>query len=145
MKRRYPNQPVVAVGAVVVKVGRVLLARRGKAPGYGRWSLPGGAVMLGEGLKEAVVREVREECGLDIEVGDEAEVVERIVRDEKGGLQYHYVIIDYLASWKGGELNTSSDVLEARWVLPEDFPLYNLTDGTIEVIRRLLKKASPKP
>lgn len=96
--------------------------------------------MLGEGLKEAVVREVREECGLDIEVEDNVEVVERILQDENGRVQYHYVIIDFLASWKGGEINTSSDVLEARWVLPEDLSLYNLTNGTIEVIHRLLKK-----
>lgn len=101
--------------------------------------------MLGEGLKEAVVREVREECGLDIEVGDNVEVVERIIQDKNGRPQYHYIIIDYLAFWKGGEINTSSDVLEARWVLPEDFSFYNLTDGTIEVIQRLLKRSLPKP
>jgi len=142
IRRRYPKQPILAVGAVVVKDGRVLLARRGKPPSYGKWSLPGGAVRLGEGLKEAVAREVREECGLDIEIGDALEVVERMVRDKEGRFLYHYVIIDYLASWKGGEIATSSDVLEARWVLPEDLHLYDTTQGAVEIIQRLLEKAS---
>jgi len=141
VRRRYPQQPVVAVGAVVLREGRILLARRGKKPHYGRWSLPGGVVRLGENLREAVKRELYEECSLEVEVEDAAEVVEQLIADEAGHVQYHYVIIDYLASWKRGELTLSQEVLEARWVTPGELARYDLTDGTLEVIQRLLAKA----
>lgn len=140
MARRYPERPVVAVGALVVKEGFILLAKRGKEPNLGRWSLPGGAVKLGEGLKEAVKREIREECGLEVEVGEISEVVERLFLDDATNVQYHYVIIDYLATWKGGELAPSSDALEARWVAPDELDQYDLTEGTLDVIGRLLAR-----
>jgi 8-oxo-dGTP diphosphatase len=136
--RQYPDRPIVAVGAIVVKDGRVLLARRGKEPSYGLWSVPGGAVDLGEGLRPATQREIREECGIEVDLTDVIEVVERMVRDESGRIQYHYVIVDYLARWASGELAPSSEVLEARWVPPEDFPGYEMTRGTAEVINRML-------
>jgi ADP-ribose pyrophosphatase YjhB (NUDIX family) len=122
-----------------VRDGDVLLARRGKEPSYGLWSLPGGAVDLGEGLKVAAARETREECGIEIEITDVLEVVERMVRDPDGRVQFHYVIVDYLARWTSGELISSSEVLEARWVPPEDFPQYEMTRGTAEVVLRMLE------
>jgi 8-oxo-dGTP diphosphatase len=137
--RRYPDRPIMAVGAIVVKDGHVLLARRGKEPSYGLWSVPGGAVHLGEGLRLATQREIREECGIEVDLTDVIEVVERTVRDETGRIQYHYVIIDYLARWVSGQLAPSSEVLEARWVLPGDFPQYQMTMGTAEVIHRMLE------
>jgi 8-oxo-dGTP diphosphatase len=138
MKRRYPDQPIMAVGAVVVKDGRVLLARRGKEPSYGLWSVPGGAVRVGEGLKTAALRELWEECGVQVDIGDVTEIVERMVRDGEGRVQYHYIIVDYLARWVSGELAPSSEVLEARWVAPEEFPRYQMTAGTAEVVNRML-------
>lgn len=137
-ERRYPNRPFVAVGTIVVKDGRVLLARRGKEPSYGLWSLPGGAVDLGEGLTLAAQRETREECGIEVEITDVLEVVERMVRDADGRVQFHYVIVDYLARWASGDLQPSSEVLEARWVAPEDFPRFEMTRGTAEVVLRML-------
>jgi ADP-ribose pyrophosphatase YjhB (NUDIX family) len=128
----------MAVGAVVVKDGRVLLARRGKEPCYGLWSVPGGAVRVGEGLKTAALRELWEECGVQVDIGDVTEIVERMVRDGEGRVQYHYIIVDYLARWVSGELAPSSEVLEARWVLPEEFPQYQMTAGTAEVVNRML-------
>lgn len=136
--RRYPDRPIMAVGTIVVKDGRVLLARRGKEPSYGLWSVPGGAVRLGEELKLAAKREIREECGIEVDLTDVIEIVERMVRDEDGRIQFHYVIVDYLARWAGGELTPSSEVLEARWIEPEDFPKYDMTRGTAEVIYRML-------
>jgi ADP-ribose pyrophosphatase len=138
-QRRYPERPFVAVGTIVVREGCVLLARRGKEPSYGLWSLPGGAVDLGERLKDAAARETREECGIEIELADVLEVVERMVRDPDGRVQFHYVIVDYLARWTSGELSASPEVLEARWVAPEDFPQYELTRGTAEVVLRMLE------
>jgi ADP-ribose pyrophosphatase YjhB (NUDIX family) len=128
----------MAVGAVVVKDGRVLLARRGKEPSYGLWSVPGGAVRVGEGLKTAALRELWEECGVQVDIGDVTEIVERMVRDGEGRVQYHYIIVDYLARWVSGELAPSSEVLEARWVLPEEFPQYQMPAGTAEVVNRML-------
>lgn len=96
---------------------------------------------LGEDLREAVRRELHEECGLEVEVEDGAEVVEQLIADEAGHVRYHYVIIDYLAAWKRGELTSSQEVLEARWVTPGELACYDLTDGTLEVIQRLLAKA----
>ncbi len=139
MRRRYPDRPIMAVGAIVVKDDRVLLARRGKEPSYGLWSVPGGAVRLGEGLKTAALREVREECGIEIDVADVVEIVERMVRDANGRIQYHYIIVDYLARWLSGDLAPSSEVLEARWVPPDEFPRYQMTAGTAEVINRMLE------
>lgn len=129
----------MAAGAVVVKDGHVLLARRGKEPSYGLWSVPGGAVHLGETLKTAALREIREECGIEIDLGDVVEIVERMVRDADGRIQYHYVIVDYLARWASGELAPSPEALEARWVAPEEFPQYQMTVGTAEVILRMLE------
>ena len=138
MQRRYPDRPIVAVGAIVVKNGRVLLARRGKEPSYGLWSVPGGAVGLGEGLKAAAAREIREECGIEIELTDVVEVIERLYRDGEGRIQYHYIIVDYMARWVAGELKPSDEVLEARWVAPEELPTYQMTAGTADVIHKVL-------
>jgi mutator protein MutT len=141
VSRTYPDRPILAVGAVVVRDGRVLLARRGKAPSYGLWSLPGGAVELGERVKDAVRREIREECGIEIEVTDVVEVFERLVPDADGRVQYHYVILDYVARWQSGEPGGSDEVLESRWVRPEEFPDYEMTKGTADVVLRMVERA----
>jgi mutator protein MutT len=141
MSRTYTDRPIVAVGAVVVRDGCVLLARRGRAPSYGLWSLPGGAVELGERVQDAVQREIREECGIEIEVTDVFEVFERLVRDAEGKVQYHYVILDYVATWASGEPGASDEVLETRWVRPEDFRDYEMTKGTADVVLRMIERA----
>lgn len=140
VERQYPERPVLAVGAAVVKDGKVLLVLRGREPGRGLWSLPGGAVLSGETLKAAVVRELREECGIDVAVAETAEVVERMIPDATGRLQYHYVILDYQARWLQGELTTSDEIEDARWVEPDRLDQYRMTRGTVDVIRRLLAR-----
>lgn len=115
MAREFPEAPLAGVGAVVVESGRVLLVRRGHEPLKGRWSLPGGLVELGEGLEEAVRREVQEETGLLVEPVELVEVVDRIHRED-GRVRYHYVIADYLCRVTGGEVKAASDADEARWV-----------------------------
>jgi 8-oxo-dGTP diphosphatase len=140
VKREYPDRPVLAVGAVVVKDGKVLLAKRGAEPGRGLWSLPGGAVHPGEEMKAAIARELREECGIEVAVEEAAEVVERMIPDAEGRLRYHYVILDYRARWLQGDLSPSEEVEEARWVDPGDLHQYRMTRGTADVIRRLLAR-----
>ena len=115
MQREYPLAPLVGVGAVVVRQGRVLLVRRGTEPMKGRWSLPGGLLELGESLTGGVAREVREETGLVVEPVELIELLDRIHRDGER-VRYHYVIADYLCSVLGGELCAASDADDVRWV-----------------------------
>ena len=114
--RAYPERPIVSVGAVVIDDDRVLLVKRGHEPLKGAWSLPGGVVEIGESLHGALIREVREETCLDVEVGAVVEVLDRISRDEAGRVEYHYVIVDYLCRAVGGALACASDADDARWV-----------------------------
>jgi ADP-ribose pyrophosphatase YjhB (NUDIX family) len=137
-QRRYPDRPIVAVGAIVVKNGRVLMARRGTQPGYGIWSIPGGAVRLGEDLKSAARREIKEELGIEVELTDVTEILERVTRDAEDRIQYHYVVIDYLARHVSGEPTPSPEALEVRWIAPEEFPQYEITRGTAEVVLRVM-------
>jgi ADP-ribose pyrophosphatase YjhB (NUDIX family) len=103
------------VGAVVVHEGRVLLIRRGKDPLKGRWTLPGGALELGEPLTVGAAREVREETGLIVEPVELVELIDRIHRQD-GRVQYHYAIADYLCRVIGGELCAGTDADAVRWV-----------------------------
>lgn len=134
--RMYPERPIVAVGAVVVDGDRVLLVKRANAPLKGEWSLPGGAVEIGETLEGALVREAREETGLDVEVGPVVEVLDRIVRDAAGRVEYHYVIIDYLCRPLSGIAVSGSDADDVRWAGENELPRLHLTPRVISVIEK---------
>jgi ADP-ribose pyrophosphatase YjhB (NUDIX family) len=138
LRREYPARPIVGVGAVIMHEGRLLLVKRGVEPAKGKWSIPGGVVELGEGVRDAVVREVREECGLDIEIVTDTpmDALDSLVTDEGGRLKYHYVLLQFLARPRGGTLKPASDVLEARWVPLEEVETYDITKS----LRRFLKK-----
>lgn len=118
------------MGGVVVRDGSILLILRGQAPSKGRWSLPGGRLEWGETLVEAVRREVREETGLDVEVGALAGMVERIYPPE-----FHYVILDYFATVSGGHLRPGGDVTDARWVPLAEVAALPLADRLLEALR----------
>ncbi|MDP2952307.1 MAG: NUDIX hydrolase [Chloroflexota bacterium] len=143
VRREYPAAPVVAVGAAVVREGKVLLVERRNPPAAGRWSLPGGVVRLGETLAGATRREMREECGLEVEIGGLLEVVERMVPDEAGRIRYHYIIVDFWAHAPQGEARASSDARAVRWVGEEELGELALTAGLEAVIRKALALAAP--
>ena len=139
--REYPSVPRVGVGAVVLDAGRVLLVRRGKPPLAGKWSLPGGLVELGETTREAVQREIAEECGLTIRVGEVAGILDRIVRDAEGRIRYHWVLVDYLAFVESGTLCAASDADDAQWVEVDAVDRLDTTDGLMHMIRRAVALA----
>jgi 8-oxo-dGTP diphosphatase len=144
--RIYPDRPIVGVGAVVVEHDRVLLVRRANEPLKGEWSLPGGAVEVGETLGAAVAREVLEETGLAVEVGPVVEVLDRIRPDPDGRVRYHYVLIDYLCRPIGGTLACASDAAEVAWAALTELGEYGVADSAIAVIRKAFDLvAPPKP
>ena len=142
MTRDYPTQPVVGVGGVVVKDGKALIIKRGHEPRKGEWSLPGGRVELGETLIEAVRREIREETGLEVEVGALLEVFDRVHR-VGDRVQYHFVILDYLCTCTGGTLCAGDDADDAAWVTGEELDTYGVHELAAAVIRKGLRRGHP--
>lgn len=124
-------QPIVGVGALIRDEEKLVLVKRGVQPGKGKWSIPGGVVELGETVRDAVLREAKEESGLDIEIKDERplDVVDNIFLDEKERLQFHYVMLQFLARPKGGSLKSAGDVVDAQWVPLKDVEKYDLTNS----------------
>jgi 8-oxo-dGTP diphosphatase len=117
VRREYPEAPIVGVGAVVIDGTKVLLVRRGHEPLKGQWSLPGGALELGETLQQGIVREVQEETGLSVIPEGIVEVLDRISREDASGLvRHHYVLIDFVCRVAGGDLLAASDADDVRWV-----------------------------
>ncbi len=144
--REYPPRPIVGVGGVTFRGDRVLLAQRGKEPGRGSWSIPGGALKVGETLRQGVAREVREECSIEVEVGPVADVFERIIEDEQGRTRFHYVVLDYVVEYQSGELIPATDCLAAEWVSLSDLGRYNLTEAATAVILKAyaMRQAPPR-
>ena len=141
-ERMYPARPLVGVGAVVWDGSRVLLERRGQPPAQGSWSLPGGLIDVGETAEEAVRREVREECGIDVTVGPVLGIFEPIVRDADSRVRYHYVVVDYLAYHRaGGPVQAGDDAAALEWVAPADLDAYALLPATRQMIERALAVA----
>jgi 8-oxo-dGTP diphosphatase len=145
--REYPDAPRVGVGAVILDGDRVLLAKRGQAPSLGKWSIPGGLVHLGERIEDAVRREVREECGVEVRLLGLCGVIDRVrLAPEDGAdpprVHYHYVIIDYAAVIEAGEPRAGSDAAEVRWVPIAELHRYDTTDGLADMVRRAVSVAT---
>jgi mutator protein MutT len=135
-RRKYPDRPYVGVGAVIVQDGKVLLVKRKYEPLAGQWSLPGGAVEVGETLESCLVREMLEETGLEVRVGPVVEVFDRITHDGEGRVMYHFVLVDYLCWPTGGALTPDSDVADVVFADPDDLARYQLTAKATSVIQR---------
>lgn len=136
-RRLYPKMPMVGVGALIRDGGRYLIIKRAAEPDAGLWSVPGGLVEIGERAADAAAREVMEETGLRVEIEDVIGVIDKIVKDEASRVKYHFVIIDYLATPRGGNLRADSDALEARWVRAEEFPRYELSPTLVDLLKRM--------
>jgi mutator protein MutT len=127
LKRRYPKRPVVGVGAIILNEDAILLEKRKNNPSKGKWSIPGGLVEVGEKIEDAVVREVKEETGLEVYEPRLVDVVDYVSLGEKGGVKYHYVIVDYIVTVKSGEPKAASDAEELKWVPFMEVEEYDLT------------------
>ena len=149
------EHPVVGVGGVVIRDGRVLLIRRAQEPLKGQWSIPGGHLEWGETIAHAVARELLEETGLEVRVGELLEVVERIGPSEEGdgrgaapsgsSPRFHYVILDYLCEAATGAPQAGDDAAEISWAAESDLASYQLTDAATRVIRRAFALARSRP
>ena len=140
MTRTYPQAPVCAVGAIVFRGDAVLLIQRGKPPAQGKWSIPGGAVRLGETLENAVTREVREEVKMDVKPLWVGKVVDRIYTDSEGKIAFHYVIIDYVCEARADQPQAGSDASDAGFFDIQKLDEMDMTEGTAEVIREVERR-----
>jgi mutator protein MutT len=136
MTSGYPAKPIVGVGGIVLDADRVLLVKRGHEPLKGLWSIPGGKLELGETLRGAVRRELREETGLEVRVLGMVEVFERIARDTEGHTSYHCVLIDFLCESGGGDAQAGDDADAVAWVERRRLCEYDLTEGAPAVIEK---------
>jgi 8-oxo-dGTP diphosphatase len=140
MNREYPDSPLVGVGAIIIDEGRVLLVKRGHPPLAGEWSIPGGVLGLGETLREAAVREAREETCLTVETAELLGVYDRVLRDNDGRTLYHFVLIDFLCRRVAGDAEAADDADEVRWFTAAEIADLGLAEDTVQVIREGFEK-----
>jgi 8-oxo-dGTP diphosphatase len=134
MQREFPEAPLVGVGAIIIEHSRVVLVKRAHPPLQAEWSIPGGVLEVGELVREAAIREAREETGLRIEPGELLGVYDRILRDADKRVQYHYVLIDFLCRRVAGDLAAAGDAAEVRWFTRQELPGLGLAEDTLDVI-----------
>ncbi len=139
--RWYPDHPMVAVSAIIFKEERILMIKRSKEPGKGKWSIPGGRLELGETLYEAARREVHEECSIRIEIECVFHTTDRIIRDEEDRVKYHFILVDVLAKYSSGETRAQSDTEECRWVTTRELAELDITTPQLRAI--LMRALSP--
>ena len=138
--RQYPAHPLLGVGAIIFRDDCVLLVERGKEPLKGWWSLPGGLLEVGELLVDGVRREVLEETGLEVQPLGAIEIFERIMHDQAGALEYHYVLVDYVCRATGGTLRAGDDASEVEWWRRCELPQLRITEGTLAIIEKAFRE-----
>jgi 8-oxo-dGTP diphosphatase len=135
--REYPPAPLVGVAAAVFNArGQVLLVRRGRPPGQGQWGLPGGLLDVGERLADGARREIREECAVEVVLGDIVGTFEPIERDEAGEVRYHYVVVDFWAHYAGGEPTAGDDAIGVDWFHVQELECLPMRADTRSLIRK---------
>jgi 8-oxo-dGTP diphosphatase len=132
-RREYPDRPIVGVGAVVMKDGKVLLVKRGIDPNKGMWAIPGGSLKLGETLQEGAEREIKEETAITIKAKEPVYSFDFFERDGDGRVRFHYVIVDMIADYVGGEAQGGDDALEARWVSQGELKDMEVSKNTLKI------------
>ena len=143
--RAYPQRPILAVSAAIIRDGKLLVVRRARKPALGVYTLPGGGVEIGEMLTEAVSREVREETALTIEPVALAGYREAIMRDAQGRIKRHFVILCFAARWLSGEPVLNEELDDARWVEPAQLNGLRTTDGLAEIVAAAFARLSSMP
>jgi 8-oxo-dGTP diphosphatase len=141
--RSYPDRPYLAVSAAIIRDGRVLIVRRARPPAEGVFTLPGGAVEVGESLQEALLREVREETALTVDPIALAGHREVIHRDGAGRVERHFVILAFAARWIAGEPVLNAELTEARWMLPTEIDGLQTTEGLADIVRAAFARTQP--
>ena len=136
MPRRYPEHPLLGIGAIIFDGDRILMVERAGNPLKGYWSLPGGLIEPGEKIEAALIREVKEETGLLVRPTRLFEIFERIIPDAEGNAEYHYILHDYLCTVEGGDLQAGDDASQVKWVERAVLKTLHLTEGTLAVIER---------
>lgn len=135
--REYPNRPLVGIGAVIVGSRGVVLIKRGKPPRVGSWSLPGGAQKVGETVNDAAQREILEETNLVAEIRGLVDVVDSIHHDADGKVQYHYTLVDVLATVDDSAIPVAGgDAADARWISTDDIAKLELWSETVRIIEK---------
>ncbi|HEX6805319.1 MAG TPA: NUDIX hydrolase [Terriglobales bacterium] len=141
MRREYPKQPLVGVGALIIHQRRVALIKRGHAPLLGEWSIPGGMLELGESVRQAAEREALEETGLRVRAIELLGVFDRVIPDDENRTLYHYVLIDFLCEVVSGELQAAGDAADARWFTADEVKALPLAADTAQVIEAAFSKS----
>ena len=132
--RAYPDRPILAVSAAIIRDGRVFIARRARGPALGVWTMPGGMVEAGETLSEALVREILEETSMTIEPVVLAGHREVVVRDDDGKVSRHFVILCFASRWVSGETKLNDELDDFKWVRPSDLRELKTTEGLDEIV-----------
>ncbi len=137
-ERKYPEFPMVGVGVLIRKGGKVLLIKRAQPPSYGKWTVPGGLVELGETTRDAAIREMKEECNIQVKIERLLDTFDYIEKDDADKVLYHYIIVDFLGSYVSGELEPGDDVADAAWFTLAEVDRAEIPAKTREIVRKVL-------
>ena len=133
----YPAQPRVGAGAMVIHDGKILLVKRGVEPGKGLWAIPGGTLRLGETLQACAAREILEETGVTVAIGECLYVFDLIERDETGKIKFHFVVVDFTALYVAGEPKGADDAEEAGWFGSEELYDLSVSQNTLKALHSI--------
>ena len=141
-EREYPRRPIASVAACVFKDDRILLVQRGTPPSKGQWSVPGGAIELGESFEDTAKRELDEECGVEIEVDDIFDVEDFIIRDEDDNIQYHYVVTYVTANYISGNIRPGPEEMDVCWATKEELMSLDMNSITRGYMLKAFEKVN---